>query len=385
MTRFPLLILLSLASLSLLAGCAATLQTTSLPEGVTVKTVAKIDAGAPLAVNRSGAMASVAEGSVRIFVPSAGPDLTPGTEIAKAVEATPVIALAFSPDGGRLAVVLASGGQSILRCYDLKGTLIAETSVPARVTSLAWRSERELLTTALVLKKFSFGTELASFLYRWDLKGQPAETAIYAVTIRPQLAKLPEEALYRTSSMALSPYGDEIAYTVLKDPPLFSPYLRVSLRHLDSGAEKVLAEIAIGSGGPVYTPDGESLLVGNHGGLARRLALPSGNETNAWPAQGDRIASSPSGSYLLMDGRLFQDGRLVSSLPSEATAAFLPDGSGLAVASNRGLFLVTGFKDEKPAARPGNLERILELRKLRMQGLITDAEFKARRKKVSAP
>ena len=353
-------------------GCAATLQTSTLPDGFAVKNLAKVDAGAPFAVSRSGSVAAVADGTIQIVDLSGGP--------GRSIVAAPASDLCFSPGGKLLAASFATTKKSVLSLFDLQGKVIAQTVIPGRVTSVAWRSENELLATALDIRRFSFGSELISTLYRWDTVAPPVATPLGDVTVRPLVAKLPDDTLFRSLNLALSPYGDEIAYSVLQDPPLFIPFQRIAVRHLESGAERVVAEIGIGSGGPLYAPDGESLLTGDTRALTRRMSLPDGKEIDAWPSPGDQIARSPSGSYLLLDGRLYQGGREIASFPTESTGVFLPDGSGLVIGYQGTLFLVTGLKDPQPRGLPADLKRRLELRRLRMLGLITDQEFKAKTK-----
>lgn len=376
MTILRLSLFFFLLAFSALAGCAPTLRTSQLPPGFSVQPLAKIDAGSAWAVNGNGRVAAVHENALNLVEPPP----KPGIPVAN----TPPLVLTFSPKGDRLVAAFADGPKSSLRSYNLEGRLLAETKVPGRVTALLWRSDAEILATSLSLKSLSLGSELASYLVRWDLKGEPTQTLIFDVTVRPELAKLPETELYRTLSFALSPYGDEIAYTALKDPPLSPPYERVALRHLESGAEKVVAELPLFSGGPVYLPDGNHLLVGA-GAMTHKLKLPWGNEVDAWTSPGDQIAVSPSGRYLLLDNRLYQGNQELFSLPRRAMGNFLPDGSGLVVADGGNLFLVAGLNDQPRPALTGELDRILELRRQFMQGLIGDAEYKARLKKLSQP
>ena len=377
MTTPRLLALLLLLVLGTLTGCAATtLQSSALPDGFAVRSLTKMDAETPFAVNRSGSVAAVAEGSLLIIDPTGGP----GRSIAPAPPST----LSFSPAGDRLAAAFATPSQSVLHLFDLQGKLLAEAVIPARITAMAWRSEKELLVTTLEVKKFRFGTELISSLHRWNLVTAPAATVLSDITIRPKVADAMSEAtLYRTINFALSPYGDEIAYCVLKDPPMFPPYLRFAVRHLETGAEREIAEIGIGSGAPAYAPDGESILVGDSGSLTRRFSLTDRKESDGWPTPGDSLALSPSGSYLLLDGRLYQKGQEITSF-SQSTGSFLPDGSGMAISHQGTLFLVSGLNDALPAALPADLSRLLELRRLHMLGLITDKEYKARKAKATA-
>jgi hypothetical protein len=367
--------------LGTLTGCAAltppiALPSTPLPDGFAVKRVARADLGAPFALSRSGAIVTVAEGTLQFVDPAGGP----GRSIAPA----PASQLSFSPSGERLAAAFSTADRSLLQLFDLQGKILAEAIIPGRVTSVLWRSERELLATALEIKKFSFGSELISLLYRWDTVAPPVATRLGDVTVRPRVANLPEADLTRSLNLALSPYGDEIVYSSLTDPPLFTPYLRIALRHLESGAEREVAKTGIGSGSPLYAPDSQSLVVGDTHSLTRQVALPGGREINAWPAPGDHAALSPSGSYLLLDGHLYQEGRDVVLFPSKSVGTFLPDGSGIAISHENSLFLVTGLNDTQRPALPGDLKGVLELRRQLMQGQITDQEFKARLKKLSA-
>ena len=359
MTKLRAIALLLSLLLCSLTGCATTsLPSSALPDGYSIKSLAKVDAGTPFALNRTGAVAAVAENNLRFIDPSGGP----GRIIAPA----PATELSFSPDGSRLAAVFAAKPQSVLQLFDLEGKLLAETIIRGRVTSVAWRSENDLLASALEIKKFTFGSELISTLYRWDTVTPPVATPLSDVTVRPKVAKLPEATLLSSLTMVLSPYGDEVAYSTLKDPPLFTPYLRIAVRHLESGEERKVAEIGIGSGGPWYAPDGASLLVGDARALSRRLTVPEGKEIDAWPTPGDRITGSPSGTYLLLDDRLYRGGREILSFPHDSIGAFLPDGSGLAISYQGTLFLVTGLNDPQPAGLPHGLERILELRRLQI-------------------
>ena len=354
-------------------GCAAALQNSPLPEGFALRHIAKVDARAPFAVNRTGAVAAMAEGALQII------DISSAT--SRSIAPAPATDLCFSPGGERLAAAFAANNRSLLQLFDLQGKVLAEAVIPGRVTSIAWRSEKELLATALEMKKYSFGSGMTALLYRWDGTAPAVATTLSNLTVRPFVAKLPEETLFGTLSMAVSPYGDEIAYSSLKDPPLFAPYLRIAVRHIDTGAEREVAQRPIGSGGPLCAPDGESLLVGEMRGLSRWLSLPDGREIEAWPAPGDHAAFSPSGSSVFLDGHLYQGGRDMAWLP-EARGAFLPDGSGLVISQVGTLSLVSGLNDPLRPGSAVDLMRMLELRRLRALGLITDKEFKTQKEKV---
>ena len=361
--------LLLVIAMGSFTGCATTMPA-QLPEGFRVQALARCDAGSPFDASVKGTVACVARGSLQLA------DLR-GEE--KSVPGNAARLLSFSPSGDRLALAIAPGESTVLRILDSSGNNLGETRVEGRVTSLVWRSEKELLAGALMVKKFSFGTQMASRLYRWDGKAKPEVTLLGDVTLRPKVARLPEALLYNQMIVALSPYRDEIAYTTVKDPPLFTPYLKVNVQNLSTGTGGSIAEAPLGAGKVVYAPDGESLVLG--GSPGRRISLPAGKDVETWSAAGAAPALSPSGAYLLLGGHLFHKKKDIASFPPDAAGIFLPDGTGVLIMYKERLYLVSGLRDEPPTPLAGDLERTLKLRALRSQGLITDAEYREQLKK----
>lgn len=374
MTRYRSTAFLLFLIFSALTGCSSVLQTSRLPEGFAIRDITKADASAPFAV-ANGVYATVSDGKL---------NLVDAKGTAKEIAAGAATALSFSPDGGKLAAALPNGNKTILRLFDREGKVSGETTIPGKVTAVSWRSGKDILATTLDIRRYSFGSSLASTLYVWDGSAAPTAKSLASVTVRPGVAKLPDQNLYDSLNLAVSPYGDEIAYSILKDPPLFNPYLSITTRHIESGAEREIGVTSVGSGGPVYTPDGENLIVGDYQSVTRKLSIPDGKEINAWPTPGYYPAISPSGSYLFLDGRLYLDGNEVASFPQQSKAAFLPDGSGLAISYKGKVYLVTGLNDKPAPPLPSDLERLLQLRKLRSLGLITEKEFRAQKGKAPA-
>lgn len=373
MSRFPLIA--ALFAVALLAGCAATLKGARVPEGFQITRIAGSDPGAPFDVSQSGALASVSAGKIEI---------TEQNGNITSIPDTPAGALCFSPAGDRLAAALPSAGETTLRLYDAAGKMVAEARVPGRVTSLAWRSGQELLAGALTIKKFSFGSDLKSWLYRWDGTTAPAATLLANVTLRPKVARMPEEMLYNQLFIAVSPYGDEIAYSTLKDPPVFSPYLKVSIRNLETGGETEVAKTTMGAGKVAYTPDGEGLLVGDDKGTGK-ISLRELKKVANWPSAARSPAISPSGAYTFLDAQLYLDDRVSATFPSGSRGIFLPDGSGLALSHQGALYLVSGLDDRPAPTLPSDLDRLLKLRRLKSQGLITEGEYQKEKDKGLTP
>lgn len=372
-SRFHLIA--ALVAVTLLAGCATTLKGARVPEGFRITRIAASDPAAPFAVSPSGAVAFVSAGRIEIRDRS-------GNVIA--IPDAPAGALCFSPAGDRLAAGFPSAGETTLRLYDAAGKPVAETRVPGRITSLIWRSERELLAGALTVKKYSFGSDLKSWLYRWDGGTAPVATLLTGVTLRPKVAAMPEALLYNQLLIAVSPYGDEIAYSALKDPPVFTPYLKVSTRNLETGGETEVAKTTLGAGRVAYTPDGEALLVGDDKETGR-VSLRDGKTVARWPSSGRSLAVSPSGAHTFLDAQLYQGDRVSATFPAGTRGVFLPDGSGLALSHQGTLYLVSGLKDAPAPPLPFDLDRLLELRRLKSQGLITESEYRREKDKGATP
>lgn len=378
MTGYRFKATLLLLILVTLTGCSSVMVSSKLPDGFTIKEVSKTDLNTPFAVSKTGAYATILDGKLKVLENGATRDFSQGAAAL----------LCFSPDGNNLAASFPVTGKppaadkSVLRIFDRSGSLVGETTIPARVTSIAWKSNGQLLASSVSMKRFSFGSGLTSLLYTWDGKTSPVATTLNDTTVRPAVAKLPEDTLYGSLHFSVSPYGDEIAYSTLKDPPLFNPYLRIATRHLETGAERDIGVTSLGSGAPLYTPDGESLLVPSSNGLTRRLTIPDGKEVNAWPSPGDYPAISPSGAYLFLDGRLFEDMREIAWFPKESKAAFLADGTGMAISYMDKVYLVSGLNDGPAPPPPSDMARLLQLRRLRSQGLITEKEYREQRNRI---
>ncbi|MCM0081879.1 hypothetical protein L4X63_09780 [Geomonas sp. Red32] len=374
MSSYRLFILFLLLAASTLTGCSATLKELSqIPEPYQLSAIGKADTGKPFAISSRGQAAVISDGGVKLIA------LDKEQEPVK-VTPLPASALAFSPEGDRLAVAIpAEGARTDLRIFDTGGKTVAESSIPAQAAALAWTGGGRLAVLALELKRYSFGTLVNSVVFLWDGKNSPVSEMVGSVTLRPPLSKLPDEAILQNRNLAASPFGDEIAYTVLRDPPMFTPYQKVITRHLATGRTSEVADTSVNSQALLYFPDGDTLLIGNGQGMSRRVTIPDGKEIYAWPSAGAFPAISPGGSYLYLDGRLYQDGNRTAYFPEKTRGVFLPDGSALLLSWNGTLYRLSGLNEMKRAPRPTDPARFLELRRLRAQGLIEEKEYRDRR------
>ncbi|MBJ6726880.1 hypothetical protein [Geomesophilobacter sediminis] len=373
MIRVHRLAVLLALTVSVFSGCATLPYSAPLPKELTIKKIGKVDPGAPFAVSQNGTVATVSGGAVQT--------ITSGTETPQQVADLQATALSFSPSGEQLAV--AGGKENVLRIYGPQGKLLGETKVRGRVTALIWRSEKEVLAAAMHVQRYSFGSELVTLLHRWNGAGAPATATLSDTTIKKSTAAWPDDVLYGTFALALSPYGDEIAYRFLRDPPLFPPYQSLVLRHLESGQQHELTSIPVSSAGPFFAADGERVVVGD--AMATHwFGVPEGKEQLVIPAPGSSLSASSSGAYLLMNGQLYRGEQKIASFAPDSVGAFLPDGTGLVLGYHGALYLVSGLTDTPPPAPAKDREKLLKLRRLRSLELITNEEFKKELARVPA-
>lgn len=298
------------------------------------------------------------------------------------IDASPS-AVAWSPDGKLLGTASAEGSKTILRMYDLNGGIADETLIPGHIARLAWRPDSELLAAGLSIEKFKFGSSLRIALFRWRKGSSPQSTPLTDVTIMPARV-LKYEADYRKSfSFDLSPYGDEIAYTRLIEPPNFPSYMKMVVRNLSSEAEKEAPGVKNSVSGAVYSSLGEHLLYGESTGVIKALSPWTGEERVMLASPGHALAVSPSDRYMFADGRLFLDAVKVAAFPSDCAGLFSPEGGRLLLKCGDSLSLLSGLKTfPASSAAQSESKPLLELRKWRSEGLISDHEYQTQKQRI---
>ena len=358
----------------LAAGCARLPVSGALPVGIAVARVTKVEAASPFAWDPGGTKIALVSGSFAIHDPAAGNSLPLG--------AVPS-AVAWSPDGDHLAAAFPHDKDATLRIFNTRGALLSEADISGHVTKLAWRSEDELLVAAVTIDQLSFGADISGVLYRWKGIGKPAATTLTETTVRPFIARWPLETLYHTFTFALSPLGDEIVYTRLQDPPAFSPYVKICIRNLESGAEKEAAIAAVTSAGAVYSADGERILYGDGANASHWFDPWMGKELATFPTPGRTIALSPGNRYALIDGRLYRDGKEMVSFPATSEGAFAPAGGRLLLRYDGNLYMISGLSEPEADKKvPADRERLLTLRKWRSEGLISVPDYQSARERM---
>lgn len=368
---------LSFLLLALLCGCTTTPLRGPLPQELTLTTVATgLVADAPLAASGDGIQLALVRKSGLVLRPLAG-----GAE--RLLTAQPPRALAFSPDGTRIGALFAAGEGSELRLYDVAtGQVLAQTAANGACDQLLAAGD-EWLAVCTVVQRFRFGGNLRSRLLRWDGGAAPREELLNDVTLDPVTAQLPAALGSGIAHAVLSPWGDELLFLRLIDPPAFAPYRRVVLRHLASGAEQTVATSVALDAAAAYQAGGEAVIFGDGVRETRRFDPWSKTELGSEPLPGKVVAASPGGRSLWLDGVLRQDGKeLLHFTDGTQPAGFLPGGRLLLRSPTR-LFLVSGLADDAPAQLDGEpRRRLLQLRRWRAEGLIDQADYLQQRKEL---
>ncbi|GLH67815.1 hypothetical protein [Geothrix edaphica] len=343
----------------------------ALPAGIRMVELAGTDAAGPVAIDRGGTRVAYLGRGLRIR------DLA-GVEQAVSTELP--TQLAWSADGATLAAAFEAEGKARLRLFDAKGRPGAEVDLPGRVTGLQARNDGTWLVLTVELEPFRFGTRMAQVLHQWDGRGRPKAQVLNGSTLMPKVAESLKDQLPRILGLALSPLQDEILYYRLYNPPALASQLRLVLHHLDTGQTRVLAEVAMEAGGACFSGRGDCILYGD-GVMASQLADPWGDETLATlPVPGRRVAMSPSGRTLLLDGQLFRDGRLLVSFPAETRGFFTGKGEALLLAEGGRLHWVSGLpEDAAPPLGAADAARLRELRKWLSEGLVSAEDYRTRR------
>lgn len=367
----PLLISGILLIATLVAGCATLPTTTHLPPGITMQQVAETSA-TPFAADPSGTFLTYASADVRIK------NCATQSEQTVLPDTQGLAAVAWSRDGKLCAVAVATPGGSRLYLFESSGKLRAATDMNELVTSLAWRSASSLLIAAVSLKHYSFGTDFQQFIFTWDGTGTPSGVRVHNATLRPGSFNALQGKLPSLFTLTSAPLGDAVLFTRVQDPPEFNTYRRIMLRYLETGTELTIANVAVDSASPRFTGTDDTLIYGDGSGTTYVRDPWQSSTHAALPYPGYTIAVSPGGRHTLIDGRLATDRTAITSLPERSQGMFAAGGSRLFVQYDSRIFMLDGLTpDAPPTPESDQLNKLLALRRLRSQGLITPADFNA--------
>jgi len=340
-----------------------------LPSGASVSEIGNCDANAPFDLDMKGENIAFADSGLKIRNLGSGRSqmICPDTPSA----------LAWSPDGRRIAAAFSRENEGTLRLYGFEGELQAEVKVPGNISSLAWRSRTDVLAMNIRVRQFSFGTNLTEALLQWDGVSEPKRLIFFDNTLKPSTVKQGKDYLVRRLTFKLSPLGDEVLFVNVLDPPLFPTYFRVFLHNIDSGKAREIAKVSLNSGGGAFLGAGESILFGD--GENQSLISDPWKDImlRAIPVPGREVAVSSGGRYMMLDGNLYFEGTRTASFQESCRSNFSAFGGHMALECGDHLYLVSGLKEDFSAKlQPKEIARIKELRKLLSEGLITPQDYR---------
>lgn len=276
--------------------------------------------------------------------------------------------LAWGAPGLALATAQDEHFRLYLREYDGEAREIAAGE--GVVVDLKWSGDK-LFALVMRQKYFSFGINQRSFLLTWQRGADIAEELLADATLKPSTPRKVGEHFPYGPYLHISPYGDEIVYSRLHDPPAFSVNYRVAVRHLASGRERMLGSHALSGGAAAIMIDGEHLLLSDGEYQVKRIAIwGKGQEKYFESSAGDLVAA---GGLVYAAGHLYRDRERLWALPQAHPAHFSPDGSQLAILAAGQLYIVSV---QRAVVRPVPTSVQLKLRRLRALGLITPVEYR---------
>ena len=368
-SSFAKFTLLLMIAVSLIAGCRTLPIENALPGGLVAARVADIADGGVFDLAPDGKVVALVDGGLQLLHLPTGDKLPVSEHIP--------VALAWSPYGYSLAALYDVGGKSRIAVYDQHGILLVEESVAERLTSLSWLSEVELVAGGFRVLNYKFGSNYRSLLYRWKPgRNRPAMTELRDTTLRLSTYEQWQAQLLRGPMLEAAGPSGQVLYLQPVDPPMFTPYYKMILRDLASGAEMETASVTFAAAGGKFSADGELLLYGDCNGKTFLGSPWSEVLVRSVQAAGSDPALAPDGRSWYADGALFGVDGSVTSLVNGGQARFTADGGSLLLRTGNQLYRVSGLPGGGAAPPVANAEKVQKLRELRLKGLLTAKEYK---------
>lgn len=271
-------------------------------------------------------------------------------------------ALAWGRDGSKLAAAFqAEEYETRLELFSHQGELLQELVLPVALTQMTWSERGDLLATGFALKTYSFGSNLRQSLYQLHSE-QVKETVLSDTTLKPATSQHLKPIMQSLQPVTFSPYGDELVFASLHDPPEFPPYLRLHYLNWMADRKRSLQDQPVQPFQVEWGKSGDSITLIN----TRNKV-----EFDLWPAPNDSIMQPVSRNYRFTEGRLYHGDDLLADWGKEAQLQILPDGRFL-LAAKKNLFLGDGL--DAVLQEDGN-EKRWTLRRWRFEGLITPTEY----------
>lgn len=361
------------------AGCKTLPVEGNLPFGLTAQQIAPVESGSPFAVSPDGSVVAIFNSGLKMFhIP---------TQESHQIGDKKPDALAWSPMGYSLAALYRTPGTSRIVIHDQFGLPMAEQTLNDDINSICWLSEQEIAAGGLRIKSYKFGTNYKSILYRWKPgRGLPVLTELKNSTLRPTTFLKWQTLLERGPMLSADMTSGHIAYLHPVDPPLFTPYYKIIIRDLATGLEIDIASAGLSTSGAKFSADGEKLIYGDGNGSMFLLNPWSSEQIRTVSSPGEALALSPDGASWFADGAVFNGDGPPTLLAANGEAVFTADSSRIFISSGSKLYLVTGIKPLDGAMFvPEVAKKVSRLRSMRMQGLITAADYKSSMERALKP
>lgn len=379
MYRATIMLIISLLSMVLLTACQTLPLNGPLPDGLKAEKIESVDRGAAFALSPDGNLVAIGSDEPKLLHIPLKEEVSLGERVP--------LKLAWSPLGYSLAAIYATAEGSSIVVYDQYGIAISEEAFEVRLTDLGWLSEDELVAGGARVKSYKFGHNYQTVFFRWQPgRGSPVENLLRDSTLQPVTLAKAQNQLQRGPMLEISPQAEALLYLHPVDPPVFTPYYKLIMKDLASGKELEIASVGFTSGGGKFSADGERILYSDGRGTTllynpwTEEIISKANTAGAAPAL------SPEGEQWICDGTLYRQDGTAIPLAEGAVAQFSTDGSKAIIRGGRGLYELSGLK---PATGtmfvPAVAEKVAKLRSLRLQGLVTPAEYKESLQKLASP
>jgi hypothetical protein len=294
-----------------------------------------------------------------------------------------------------LAALCVEGGQPVLIRMNDPGQVTGRTALPAGTVAVHPHPQKQGRLVALTeqYETISIGTRHTYTLNTIDREGKAAR--VYSTgRIAPRFAeRLISPSGWFTSG--LNPFSATAAVLEHIVPPAAEAYLKAGVVDADTGAREELFRIPVGALAEIHaswSPRGRSLALVEERGLLRVLGMNGAISTvndaiagaaPAWhPADGGIFFG---GVVMALDGTILHE--LIANREAGARAMgwWRPDGQALALASEGGLWIVTGMDIQPGAERAPShdeIERAGVLKGLLTDGLIDARTYKMRMRRL---
>ncbi|MBI5100484.1 MAG: PD40 domain-containing protein [Nitrospirae bacterium] len=229
-------------------------------------------------------------------------------------------------------------------------------------------------------------------LARYDISSGSAKK-IYEATVRLPVRNARPEDLKGLVQPDMNPFDFTALLMEAVKPPVVQPYVKIVSVDYITGKANVIGEMhhrGISVSGS-WSPDGRRFAFGDETGLLKIYDLNSGEISDTGhDIRGRRPSWNPEGSQIFYGGHVVtrgvKDAEMLVPDGASSIGIWSPDGTGLALISSDGLRILRNFR---PSFVPpdGRVDKTLKaklllLKEIYAEGLITGSEYEKRYKKL---